>query len=177
MSYTIWVYDHDAAPHHDNNLGEDTFDDINKAVRQARTLVEKTNHNTGWAKIIDNRAAGHMGDNGVVVRISKSAYGHARMTFRREGLELGPCEHLQYCRENRINPFEGGHYIPASTFRAYAKKIEQDLLNQKGKSPTYVTLLSHCKGLIADQISAHSGHRIKVPDTWRRQMRNIALSI
>lgn len=177
MSYTIWVYDHDAAPHHDNNLGEDTFDDINKAVRQARTLVEKTNHNTGWAKIIDNRAAGHMGDNGVVVRISKSAYGHARMTYRREGLELGPCEHLQYCRENRINPFEGGHYIPASTFKAYAKKIEQDLLNRNGKAPTWVTVLNHSNALVADEMRVHSGHRIKVPDTWRRQMRNIALSI
>lgn len=177
MSYTIWVYDFDAAPHHCNELGEDTFDEIDKAVRQARQCVSKTNHNTGWAKIVDNAMAGHMGDNGVVIRINKTVNGHPRISYRREGLELGPAEHLQYCRENRINPFSGGYYIPASEFKAYAKRIESDLLKQHGQSPTYVTVLSHCNSLVAEERSAHGGHRLKVPDTWRRQMRAIAQSI
>lgn len=72
MTYTVWTYDHDAAPHHDNELKADTVDDLKQAIRLARQRVAETNHNTGFANIVDNGIAGRMGDCGVVVVVSKT---------------------------------------------------------------------------------------------------------
>lgn len=84
-SFTVWSYDFDAAPFHHNQLRDDTFERIDRAVRVARQRVRESNHNTGWAKIIDNQQAGHLGDHGVIAMCRKSNSGHARMTYRRQG--------------------------------------------------------------------------------------------
>lgn len=82
-SFTVWSYDYDAAPFHVNELSTDTFQCRNQAMRVARRRVRETNHDTGWAKIIDNTQAGRMGDNGVIVLIKKTRHGGARTVYRR----------------------------------------------------------------------------------------------
>jgi hypothetical protein len=108
MSYTLWVYDHETAQHHDNDLVEDTFAQINEAITTARMRVANTNHETGWARIIDNFLVGHLGDRGIVAVFRKNAVGHVRMTYQHESLMLGPAAHMQHCRENQVRPFLDG---------------------------------------------------------------------
>ncbi len=82
-SFTVWSYNYDAAPFHDNELQADTFQCRNQAVRIARRRVRDTNHDTGWAKIVDNNLSGRMGDHGVIVLIKKTRQGGARTVYRR----------------------------------------------------------------------------------------------
>lgn len=66
MTYTVWTYDYDAAPHHDNDLLADTVYSYKEAEALARKRTAETNHNTGYSKVIDNSIAGRMGDCGEV---------------------------------------------------------------------------------------------------------------
>lgn len=53
MTFTVWSYDHDASQFHANDLGADTFADLQTAVKTVRQRVRQTCHNTGWAKVRD----------------------------------------------------------------------------------------------------------------------------
>lgn len=86
-TFTVWVYDHDAAVHHDNDLEKDTFQDVSTAAQVARQRVKETNHNTGWAKVIDNSEAGRMGDTGFVVAFKKDKNGRVYESSVRDGYE------------------------------------------------------------------------------------------
>lgn len=78
MSFTVWSYSYDAAPHHANELSEDTFDTEEKAITCARKRTAETNHNTGWAKVVNNAARTH-GSSGVTCTFSKTVRGVVRI--------------------------------------------------------------------------------------------------
>lgn len=82
-SFTVWAYQYDAASFHANELRADTFKCRNQAIRVARQRVRETNHNTGWAKIIDNCQAGHMGDRGVIAVFRKTRQGGTQTVYQR----------------------------------------------------------------------------------------------
>ena len=87
MSYTIWSYQHDNAPHHDNELNVNTYDSLSEAAKVARQLVSETHHNTGYAKIIDNDIRGKMGDSGLMAIFTKDKNGRVFSSAVREGFE------------------------------------------------------------------------------------------
>jgi hypothetical protein len=70
MSFTVWVFTHANARHHDNNLFDDTFEDPQLATSTARARVANTNYGNGFAFVVDN-ALCRMGDRGVVVRFQQ----------------------------------------------------------------------------------------------------------
>lgn len=78
MTFTVWSYAYDAAPHHANELAEDTFGTEGEAIVCARLRTAQTNHNTGWAKVVDNSKVGR-GGNGVVCTFSKTVRGVVRI--------------------------------------------------------------------------------------------------
>ncbi|WP_341744735.1 hypothetical protein [Azonexus hydrophilus] len=75
MSFTVWAYDHDAAEHHCNDLTADTFSNAAEAAKCARQRVVETNHNTGYAKVVDNAVVGRLGDTGVLAVFKKDRNG------------------------------------------------------------------------------------------------------
>ena len=84
MTYTVWSYDYDAAPHHHNDLFADTVDGFKEAEALARKRAGETNHNTGYAKVIDNSIAGRGGDRGVVATFIKTRAGAVRRNYVRD---------------------------------------------------------------------------------------------
>ena len=84
MSYTVWSYDYDAAPHHDNDLLADTVDSFKEAEALARKRAAETNHNTGYSKVVDNTIAGRGGDRGVVITFIKTRAGLVRRNYVRD---------------------------------------------------------------------------------------------
>jgi hypothetical protein len=88
LTYTIRVFDYDAAPHHANDLGNDTVSNFKQAVTLAQQRVRETPHNTGYAILVDNGIFGHMGDNGVVASFVKTKVGVRRRYLREEYRKL-----------------------------------------------------------------------------------------
>lgn len=85
MTFTIRAYAYDAAPHHDNDLLEDTVDNFVEAVALARKRTAETPQDTGYATIIDNELFGRMGDCGVVASYVKTHGGtRVRRRYLRE---------------------------------------------------------------------------------------------
>lgn len=82
MTYTVRAFAYDAAPHHDNDLMADTLDNFKQAVALAKQRAREASHNTGYAILVDNSIAGHMGDNGVVASWVKTRAGVRRTYFR-----------------------------------------------------------------------------------------------
>lgn len=76
MSYTVWQYDCDQNLHHQNDLNSDSFIHLDDAIACARQRVRETNHNTGYAKIIDGTAK-RLGASGVVAVYGKDRNGRA----------------------------------------------------------------------------------------------------
>jgi hypothetical protein len=84
--FTVWSYDYDAAPHHHNELSDDTVGDLFAAVALARKRVAETNHNTGYAKIVDSSRA-TMGDQGVIAIFKKDKNDRVFVTDVRSDLK------------------------------------------------------------------------------------------
>lgn len=78
MTFTVWSYDYDAAPHHANELAADTHASEADAITRARLRTAQTAQNTGWAKVVDNSKVGRSG-NGVVCTFSKTVRGVVRI--------------------------------------------------------------------------------------------------
>lgn len=86
-SFTVWVFDHDTAQHHDNDVKADTVASLDVATAIARCRVQDTNHSTGYANIVDNNIAGQMGDRGNVLHVGKKSDGVTVVTNKRSGVE------------------------------------------------------------------------------------------
>lgn len=74
MSFTVWSYDYDAAPHHANNLNDDTVRTIEEAADLARKRAAETSQNTGYAIVVDSDRC-RMGDRGIVATLKKDKNG------------------------------------------------------------------------------------------------------